>query len=86
MAFPCADHQYFLITNAATGTADTADSLGTILTQKDKFDKYSAISYASCNLRITKKIIHRCFYLNPQLLCGAWTFLMNTSKEIFFPF
>jgi hypothetical protein len=35
MAFPRADRQYALITDAATGTADTARGLGAILTQKD---------------------------------------------------
>jgi hypothetical protein len=34
MAFPRADRQYALITDAATGTVDTAGALGAILTQK----------------------------------------------------
>jgi hypothetical protein len=33
MAFPRADHQYALITDAATGTSDTPVGLGAILTQ-----------------------------------------------------
>ncbi len=37
MAFPRADRQYALITDAATGTAG---GLGTILTQKDEFDNF----------------------------------------------
>jgi Reverse transcriptase (RNA-dependent DNA polymerase) len=36
MAFPRADRQYALITDAATGTADTPGGLRAILTQKDK--------------------------------------------------
>jgi hypothetical protein len=44
MAFPRADRQYALITDAATGTADTAGGLGTILMQKDEFDNCYAIS------------------------------------------
>ncbi len=55
MAFPCADRQYALITDAATGTADTAGGLGAILTQKDKFDNYYAISYASRQLKDHEK-------------------------------
>jgi len=47
MAFPQAGCQYALITDAATGTADTAGGLRAILTQKDQFDNYYPISYAS---------------------------------------
>jgi hypothetical protein len=47
VAFPRADRQYALITDAATGTADTPGGLGVILTQKDQYDNYYAISYAS---------------------------------------
>ncbi len=47
MAFPRADHQYALITDAVTGTADTAGGLSSILTQKDEFDNFYAISYAA---------------------------------------
>ncbi len=55
MAFPRADRQYALITDAATGTADTPGGLGAILTQKDKYDNYYAISYASCQLKDHEK-------------------------------
>jgi hypothetical protein len=51
MAFPRADHQYALITDAATGTAVTAGGLGAILMQKDEFDNFFAISYASRQLK-----------------------------------
>jgi hypothetical protein len=51
MAFPQAGCQYALITDAATGTADTA----AILTQKDQFDNYYPISYASCQLKDQKE-------------------------------
>jgi RNase H-like domain found in reverse transcriptase len=55
MAFPRADRQYALITDAATGTADTPGGLGAILTQKDKFNNFYAISYASRQLKDHEK-------------------------------
>ena len=55
MAFPRADRQYALITDAATGTADTPGGLGAILTQKDKYDNFYAISYASRQLKDHEK-------------------------------
>jgi hypothetical protein len=55
MAFSRADRQYAHITDVATGTADTAGGLGAILTQKDQFDNYYAISYASCQLKDHEK-------------------------------
>jgi hypothetical protein len=55
MAFPRADRQYALIADAATGTADTAGSLGAILTQKDEFDDFYAISYAFRQLKDHEK-------------------------------
>ncbi len=55
MAFPQADCQYALITDAATGTTDTAGSLGAILTQKDEFNNFYAISYASRQLKEYEK-------------------------------
>jgi hypothetical protein len=76
VAFPQADRQYALITDAATGMADIAGSLGAILTQKVEFDNYNAIS---CQLKDHKKITHP-FYSNLLQLCGEWTFSMNTSK------
>jgi hypothetical protein len=55
MAFPRANRQYALITDAATGTADTPGGLGAILTQKDQYDNYYAISYASRQLKDHEK-------------------------------
>jgi hypothetical protein len=55
MAFPRADRQYALITDAAIGTADTAGGLGAILTLKDQFDNFYAISYASRQLKDHEK-------------------------------
>jgi hypothetical protein len=61
MAFPRADRQYALITDAATCTADIACGLGASLTQKDKFDNFYTISYASCQLKDHKKTIHHSY-------------------------
>jgi len=55
MAFPKLDRQYALITDAATGTADTPGGLGAILTQVDKNGKFYAISFASCQLKDHEK-------------------------------
>ncbi len=52
MAFPRAHRQYALITDAATGTADTA---GGLETQKEEFDNFNAISYASRQLKDHEK-------------------------------
>jgi Reverse transcriptase (RNA-dependent DNA polymerase)/RNase H-like domain found in reverse transcriptase len=51
MAFPKSDRQYALITDAATGTADTPGGLGAILTQVDKEGKFHTISFASRQLK-----------------------------------
>ncbi len=51
MAFPKSDRQYALITDAATGTADTPGGLGAILTQVDKEGNFHAISFASRQLK-----------------------------------
>jgi len=55
MAFPQADRQYTLITDATTGTADSAGGLGAILTQKDKDGNHFAISFASRQLKDHEK-------------------------------
>jgi hypothetical protein len=55
MAFPRVDRQYALITDAATGTADTPGGLGAILTQVDKDGKFYAISFASRQLKDHEK-------------------------------
>jgi hypothetical protein len=55
MAFPRLDRQYALITDAATGTADTPGGLGAILTQVDKDGKFYAISFASSQLKDHEK-------------------------------
>jgi hypothetical protein len=51
MAFPKSDRQYALITDTATGTADTPGGLGAILTQVDKDRNFHAISFASRQLK-----------------------------------
>jgi hypothetical protein len=48
MVFPKANWQCALITNKATGTADTPGRLGANLTQMDKEGNFYAISFASC--------------------------------------
>ncbi len=55
MAFPRLDRQYALITDAATGTAETPGGLGAILTQVDKDGKFYAISFASRQLKDHEK-------------------------------
>ncbi len=55
MAFPRADRQYALITDAATGTADSPGGLGAILTQIDKEGNHYAISFASRQLKDHEK-------------------------------
>jgi hypothetical protein len=55
MAFPRLDRQNALITDAATGTADTPGGLGAILTQVDKYGKFYAISFASRQLKDHEK-------------------------------
>jgi hypothetical protein len=54
-AFPKADQQYVLITDAATGTADTPGGLGAIFTQVDKERNFYAILFASCQLKDHEK-------------------------------
>ncbi len=51
MAFPKSDCQYALITDAATGLADTPGDLGAILTQVDKEGNFHAIFFASRQLK-----------------------------------
>ncbi len=55
MVFSRADCQYAPITDPATGMADTAGGLGAILTQKNEFDNFYAISCASRQLKDHKK-------------------------------
>jgi hypothetical protein len=55
MAFPKADRQYALITDAATGTGDTPGGLGAILTQVDKEGNFLSISFASRQLKDHEK-------------------------------
>ncbi len=55
MDFPKADWQYALITDTATGMADTPGGLGAILTQVDKDRNFHTILFASCQLKEHKK-------------------------------
>jgi len=55
MAFPEADRQYALITDAAMGTANTPGGLGVIVTQVDKEGNVYAISFASRQLKDHEK-------------------------------
>ncbi len=73
MAFPRADLQYALITDAATGTSETPGGLGAILTQIDQQGNHYAISFASRQLKDPKKII-LLFYSRLLLLFEAWMF------------
>jgi hypothetical protein len=47
MAFPRSDRHYTLITDAATGTVDSAGGLGAILMQMDVQGNHFTISFAS---------------------------------------
>jgi hypothetical protein len=51
MAFPKADWQNALITDAATSTADTPGRLWAILTQVEKEGNFYAISFTSQQLK-----------------------------------
>ena len=55
MAYPRSDRQYALITDAATGTAETPGGLGAILTQIDKSGNHFPISFASRQLKDHEK-------------------------------
>jgi hypothetical protein len=55
MAFPKADRQYALITEAATHTADTRGGIGAILTQVNKDRNFYAILFASRQLKDHEK-------------------------------
>ncbi len=79
MAFPKADRQYVLITDAATGTADTPGGLGAILTQVDKDGNFYAISLAFRQLKDQEKS-YSPFLLQAAAAVWGMDFSMNTSK------
>jgi len=70
MAFPKADWQYELITDAAMGTANTPGGLGAIITQVDKDGNFYAILFASWQLKDHEKSTIRkdCFLVKSNLL------------------
>ncbi len=76
MAFPRADHQHALIIDTATVTADTAGGHGIILTQKDEYNNFYAISYASHQLKDHEKN-----YSHFLLESAATVWVMNIFKE-----
>ncbi len=55
LAYPRADRQYALITDASFGDEHTAGGLGAILTQIDNQGKFYVIAYASCKLQKHEK-------------------------------
>jgi hypothetical protein len=55
LAYPRADRQYALITDASFGDEHTAGGLGAILTQIDKQDNFYVIAYASRKLQKHEK-------------------------------
>jgi len=79
MAFPKADQQYALITDAATGTADTLGTLGAILTQVNREGNFYAISFGSHQFKYHEKY-YSPFLLEPRPLSVAWTSSMSTSR------
>jgi len=58
MAFPKEDWQYVLITDAATGMAETLGGLVGILTQVDKDENFYAILFASRQQIGHKKLLN----------------------------
>jgi hypothetical protein len=61
MDFPRSDRQYALITDTATGTADSSGGLGAIVTQVDKNGNHYAILLLPDDSKIMRKIIHPSF-------------------------
>ncbi len=57
MAFPQANRQNALNTDTTICKADRAGGLGAILMQKDEYDNFYAISYASRQLKDHKKLL-----------------------------
>ncbi len=55
LAYPRADRQYALITDASFGDEHTAGGLGAILTQIDKQDNFYVYAYASRKLQKHEK-------------------------------
>jgi hypothetical protein len=78
MAFPRTDRQYTLITDAATGTADTPGGLGAILTQVDLDGKFYTISFASRQLKDHEKN-----YLPFLLKAAAAVWGITSLQQIF---
>ncbi len=78
MAFPKANWQCALITNKATGTADTPGRLGAIPTQMDKEGNFNAISFASHQLKD-----HENNYLPFLLEAAATVWVMDFFKSTY---
>jgi hypothetical protein len=79
MSCPKSDRQYALITDAATGTADTPGGLGAILTQVDQDGNFHAISFPSRQLK-DHEMNYSPFLLKAAVPSGGWTSSMNTSR------
>jgi hypothetical protein len=78
-AFPKSDWQYALITDVATGTAETTGGLRAILTQMHKDGNFFEISLVYRELKDHKNITHLSLWkLLP--LCRECTFSMNISE------
>jgi hypothetical protein len=84
MAFPKSNHQYALITDGATGTADTPGGLGAILPQVDQEGNFHTISFASRQLK-DHEMNYSAFLLEALPLCGGWISSMNTSRAKIHP-
>jgi hypothetical protein len=77
MAFPKSDHQNSLITDAATGMAETPGGLGTILTQVHYNGYFFVIYFTSEQLKDHKKITHLSYWKLLQQ-CMEYIFITNT--------
>jgi hypothetical protein len=83
LAYPRADRQYALITDASFGDENTAGGLGAILTQIDKDNKFYVIAYASRKLQKHEKN-YTPFLLEMQgAIFGMETFGVHVKGRLF---
>jgi hypothetical protein len=86
MAFPRSDHQYSLITESATGTAEFYGGLGAILTQIDEHGNHYAISFASRQLKDHEKNYSPFLLEAAAAVWGMEVFNEYLQRKLFFLF